>query len=210
MAPWQSMEHLITEPTEIRRRVDAVRGALAGRGNRGLDRIDPRVAASIAHGGLVSRLISPALGCAVVCGHVPVMSPGGVWWQDSLGGPFPLSLPRDAEVSDEPGELVEAMRSTVLAAIGAVSAAIEATCDVSPLVLAGNTASAINAAALTVAARDLDLADRSFAIADAVRAAAGLDSEPAATGPAFRRNSCCLAYRMNPVHRELCGDCVLR
>ncbi|HVT64209.1 MAG TPA: (2Fe-2S)-binding protein [Mycobacteriales bacterium] len=208
--PWLPFEPVVTEPSTLERRVDDVRAALAERGDRSPDVVERQVAASITHGGLVSRLISPALGCAVVCGHVPDMTAANVWWQDTLGGPFPLSLPLDGGVSGEPEVLVEAMRSSVVAMTSAITSAVVSTCDVSPLVLAGNVAAAINAAALTIAARDLDLADRSFAIADAVRAAAGLDSEPSPTGPAFRRNSCCLAYRLNPAHRELCGDCVLR
>ena len=62
---------------------------LAARGCLPVSRIDPRVAASAVHLGLVARLVSPALALGQ---HVD-MRLDGVWWRNESGGPLPLSLP---------------------------------------------------------------------------------------------------------------------
>ena len=54
--------------------------------------IEPRVAASAVHLGLAARLTAPALGAAVLRRPLD-LRPGGLWWQDVLGGPVPLSVP---------------------------------------------------------------------------------------------------------------------
>jgi len=72
-------------------RIDAVRAALAA--GRPVQRIEHKVAASVTHLGLVARLISPALAFVVTTGHLPCTDLSRVWWQDQLGGAFPLSIP---------------------------------------------------------------------------------------------------------------------
>ena len=67
--------------------------------------VEFRVAASVTHLGVAARLISPALGMAVLLGRVPRMDPAEVYWQPVLGGPLPLSLPASALAGhgDQPG-----------------------------------------------------------------------------------------------------------
>jgi hypothetical protein len=166
------------------------------------------VAASIAHGGIVSRLVAPSIGCATRCGHVLDLSPPSLWWQDVLGGPFPLSVPVPS--APDVGATPAAVREALLPVIGAVTAAVRACVDVSDHVLAGNVASAVNTAAETVAAHDPAAADCAVALADGLLADPLLAAEPGPAGPGFRRRSCCLAYRLEPGEPQLCGDCVLR
>jgi len=81
---------------------------------------------------------------------------------------------------------------------------------VSPRVLWGNVASAVNGAATMIVAARPDLAG------PAAEAAAAMLSYPALartyqgrplTG--FRRRNCCLIYRLSPAAPAYCGDCVL-
>jgi ferric iron reductase protein FhuF len=81
---------------------------------------------------------------------------------------------------------------------------------VSPRVLWGNVASAVNGAATMIAAARPDLAS------PAAGAAATLLGQPALAGTyqgrplqGFRRRSCCLIYRLSPSAPAYCGDCVL-
>ena len=81
---------------------------------------------------------------------------------------------------------------------------------VSPRVLWGNVASAVNGAATMIAAARPDLAG------PAAEAAAALLADPALTGTyqgrplrGFRRRNCCLIYRLSPERPAYCGDCVL-
>ena len=81
---------------------------------------------------------------------------------------------------------------------------------VSPQVLWGNVASAVNGAATMIAAARPHLTDA------AAEAAAAILTYPALTGTyqgrplaGFRRGNCCLIYRLSPERPAYCGDCVL-
>ena len=81
---------------------------------------------------------------------------------------------------------------------------------VSPRVLWGNVASAVNGAATMIAAARPDLAGR------AAEAAAAMLRYPPLAGTyqghplrGFRRRNCCLIYRLSPERPAYCGDCVL-
>ena len=73
-------------------RIESVRATLAARGGLAVTEVEPRVAASAVHLGLVARLTAPALGAAVL-GYPLDMRPGELWWQDQASGPVPLSGP---------------------------------------------------------------------------------------------------------------------
>jgi ferric iron reductase protein FhuF len=81
---------------------------------------------------------------------------------------------------------------------------------VSDRVLWGNVASAVNAAAAQVARQRPDLAREGWQAARRLFAEPWLRGEPGPPGPAFRRASCCLFYRLEPGKSSaVCGDCVL-
>jgi hypothetical protein len=81
--------------------------------------------------------------------------------------------------------------------------------SVSPLILWGNVASAINGAAAAIVRSRPDLAGQAGAAAGAALAfpalGAAFSGQP---GTSFRRRSCCLIYRLGPA-AGYCGDCVL-
>ena len=89
--PWDSLGTLVEPGEPLTRRIDATRNALASRAGRPAEEIELRVAASITHLGLVARLIAPSIAAAAT-GHRLGIQPGEIWWQDTLGGPVPLSV----------------------------------------------------------------------------------------------------------------------
>jgi hypothetical protein len=216
-APWRPAGELAGPSGALRDRVASVRAALAARGGLTPGDIEPRVAASTVHLGLVARLISPALGAAVLRRPLD-MRPGGLWWQDVTGGPAPLSVPASAGgasagQADNPGlepAPGEWDRLLIEEAVAPVTTAIALLVPVSGRVLWGNVASAVNAAAAQVARQRPDLARDAWQAAARLLASGRLAAERNAPGPAFRRSSCCLFYRLAPGNPSaVCGDCVL-
>jgi FhuF 2Fe-2S C-terminal domain len=230
--PWQPLGELIGSPDALAARIGEVRERLAAAAGRPPASVEFRVAASIAQLGLCARLLSPALGAAAAGRALPVDA-AQARWIPALGGPFRLSLP-DTALPDTalPDTALPptALPDTVLAASGVRSSAAAgpaATAEllagpitqivrtvqamaVSPRVLWGNVASAVNGAATMIAAARPDLA------APAARAAGALLGLPVLAGTYqgrpltnFRRRNCCLIYRLSPAVPTYCGDCVL-
>ncbi|HJQ47515.1 MAG TPA: (2Fe-2S)-binding protein [Amycolatopsis sp.] len=207
--PWRAFEDLVTAPDVVRERVGAVRQALAAMGGLPADAVETRVAASVAHLGITSRLVSPALAAAVGSGTVLDLAPGDTWWQPVPGGPMPVSirLPQPARPADPAGLLAERVLD------GPVRALVDAFArlSVSPRILWGNVASAVHGAATM-----LDLQRPEWTVRTRALTAALREREPlAGTGDVdqqgqFRRRSCCLIYRAAPGGAgPVCGDCVL-
>jgi hypothetical protein len=219
--PWRPASELTSPSGPLRERIASVRAALAVRGGRPVGEIEPRVAASAAHLGLVARLVSPALGAAVL-GYRIDLHPGDLWWQDVTGGPVPLSVPvpwADGEHgaslpvpapagTGNPAEWDRQLLDEVLVPVTTATARLV---PVSGRVLRGNVASAVNAAAAQVARQRPDLARDAWRAAARLLARPWLRDEPHPPGPEFRRSSCCLFYRLAPGDPSaVCGDCVLR
>ncbi len=205
-APWRPGSELASPDGPLRARVGSVRAALTARNGRASGEVEPRVAASAVHLGLVARLVSPALGAAVL--RFPLdLRPGGLWWQDTAGGPVPLSVPVPS-----PGGAAAAEWDRLLLeeTVAPVTAAIARLVPVSGRVLWGNVASAVNAAAAQVARQRPDLAGDAWRTAGRLLGSPLLRTEPHPPGPAFRRSSCCLFYRLAPGNpAAICGDCLL-
>jgi hypothetical protein len=159
-------------------------------------------------------VIAPAVAAAVT-GHPLELPLAGLWWQDTLGGPVPLSVPEPerppAAPGAGPGAPAGPERGRVLEEVVApLTEAVAGLVPVSPRVLWGNVASAVNSAASQVAAGRPGLADRAWAVAAAFLASPRLSGEAQPPGLAFRRHSCCLIYKIAPGSvGGVCGDCVL-
>jgi len=235
--PWQPLREVIGSPDALAARIGEVRERLAAAAGRPAADVEFRVAASIAQLGLCARLLSPALGAAALGRTLPVDT-AQAWWVPALGGPFRLSLPASAaessaaeasaaeasaaEASAAEASAAEASAAEASAAAGTAAIAellagpvaqivraVEAMA-VSPQVLWGNVASAVNGAATMIAAARPHLADAT------AEAAAAILTYPALTGTyqgrplaGFRRENCCLIYRLSPERPAYCGDCVL-
>jgi len=210
LPPWQSLGELTDSPGALAGRIGEVRERLAAAAGCPAAAVEFRVAASIAQLGLCARLLSPALGAAATGRTLPV-DVGQARWVPALGGPFRLSLPEaavaEAAVATEAGTAATAV--LLAGPITQIVHAVEAMA-VSPRVLWGNVASAVNGAAAMIAAARPDLAG------PAAETAAAMLANPALTGTfqgrplrGFRRRNCCLIYRLSPGRPAYCGDCIL-
>ncbi|MEO6957194.1 MAG: hypothetical protein ABI137_10680, partial [Antricoccus sp.] len=113
------------DPAAVQSRISAVAAALATSAGVPVEAVELRVAGSLAHLGVVARLMSPVVASAAISGELAAVSLGQVWWQPQLGGPFPLSLPTESDsvslsglsswLMDGPvGALVEAFADAAL------------------------------------------------------------------------------------------------
>ncbi|MFC9231642.1 (2Fe-2S)-binding protein [Streptomyces decoyicus] len=230
VAPWRKLSEVARVESEVlEERVASVRAALAGGGGRPAEAVELRVAASVAHLGLVARVVSPLLGLAALR-RLPSRPPtlDDLRWHSGLGGAFALSLPRetvaavatdDAVATDEP---VAAGDAGSVVGAGAAGALLEgpvrdlvdavAAFSVSRRILWGNVASAVNGATAGIvsAAPSLARPARTASLLmlrhPRLRDAHTLDPR----NGRFRRRSCCLIYRAAPdAAGAVCGDCVL-
>lgn len=193
----------MTQLPGLRDRAGLVRRALAARAGCPVPGVELRVAASVTHLGVVARIIAPALAAQAV--RYPLdMRLTGLWWQDTPGGPVPLSVPGPAAgITAGPGPLLDEVVTPITVTTAALAL-------VSPRVLWGNVASAVNGAARQVAAARPDLAAAAWTTAAAFFRDPRLKTEHRPPGPSFRRSSCCLIYRLAAgKDGPVCGDCVL-
>ncbi|MFD7165962.1 (2Fe-2S)-binding protein [Streptomyces violascens] len=201
--PWVPMSRKLIED-----RVSAVRGWLAAAGGQPLDAVEVRVAASVTHLGLAARLLSPALAAFVLHGRLLAFGLSDAYWQPVLGGPIPLSVPGTAVSAGAiaPEELTAFLDGP----LGELAAAIRPF-SLSPHILQGNIASALNGAATMIATARPELAERTRTAVTLLLAGPPLRGSATTTANGtFRRRSCCLIYRAAPGHKgSLCGDCVL-
>ncbi|GAA0635925.1 (2Fe-2S)-binding protein [Sporichthya brevicatena] len=205
---WRPFSDLTDDADVTRARIAAIRTGIAERGGLPLEEVPPRAAASLAHLGLASRLISPVLGTALLGGIVPDL--GGLWWRDVLG-PVPLTLPEPtgtAVAHDDPAAVADAL-STQLSTgpVAALTTAIAATGGVSQRLLWGNVASAAAGAVKMLGAAAPAHAAVALAVGTRLVAQEPLDGVGTFAGTAFRRSTCCLYYQVPG--GGYCGDCVL-
>lgn len=167
-----------------------------------------RVAASIAHLGIVARLWSVALGSAALYDAVPDLSADRLHWDPDGSSPDDLRL---TAVTTLPAT-AETLRETVQQGhLLPLAEAFRRDGNISPQLLWGNAGSALAAADTQIRrwAREKqrpDVGERSAAIASGLFAHPDLKSTGSLRAGAFRRNSCCLYYRCPD--GGLCGDCV--
>lgn len=202
--PWRPLRELIDRPDRLDARIESVRAALAGNAGRPADDLDRRVAVSVAQLGLVARLLAPTIAVAAL-GFAVGTGPDDLWWQDELGGPFPLSVSGGSRDGLVAGGAPPGGGS----AVELLTAAIVDRYPIAPRVVWGNVASAANSAARLVAAARPELASAARDAADAVLADPRVEDGRLRAGPSFRRRSCCLIYRLSDTPGAVCGDCVL-
>jgi FhuF 2Fe-2S C-terminal domain len=230
-AGWRPARMLADDPAVLAERVTHARRVLAERAGLGPAELPERVAASTVFLGLASRLISPALGAAVLGGVVPSLTLDGLWWRPAGGGPVPLAARAvtgqkidrrdtacpaaerwDAADLDEVAALLS--DRCVQGLTLPIAASFQAQFRLSPLVLRGNIASALAGAAGMLAVRFPGRAEAAGQLTARMLAAGPLAGtgrlvQPDPAGPRrfLVRNSCCLFYRVPG--GGLCGDCVL-
>nr|WP_238534887.1 (2Fe-2S)-binding protein [Gordonia polyisoprenivorans] len=191
------MADLIEDAHLLEARVDRVRAALGAGATSPVER---RVAASVTHLGLVARLIAPMIAVAALDEPPISVAAEDLWWQDELGGPYPLSVTTAA--TDVRSNLADGI-------VGALTDAVGNGFGVSGRTLWGNVASATNSAARLIATTRPEVAVRALAAADDVLSEPRVEDGLLRAGPGFRRRSCCLIYRVSGDRGAVCGDCVL-
>nr|WSW65134.1 (2Fe-2S)-binding protein [Streptomyces sp. NBC_00995] len=167
-----------------------------------------RVAASVAHVGLAARLWSTALGPAVISGTVPALRAEGMHWDPRLPAPDDLWFDGATARAGTAAEIRDVVQHGHLVPLGE---AVRRDTPVSLRLLWGNAGSALAGAVrqLIMWARVQgrpDLAARTRALAGELFDHPDLRGTGAPHGPAFRRSTCCLYYRVPG--GGLCGDCV--
>ena len=205
---WTCWAELSAGAQALRLRTDEVRAALAA--GPGSPDVEPAVAASLTHLGLVARLVSPLLGAALRSGVLPVTPVEDVHVDLRGANPLPLALPGTSAVHvGSAEELATAFHLHWLApAVRPVTSAVRSICAVSPQVLDGNVASAVAGALRMAGTARPELAARADAVLDALLRSGPLaDLGRRRADGSFIRRSCCLFYRLPGA--GTCGDCVL-
>jgi hypothetical protein len=210
--PWQPLDALIGSPDALAGRIGEVRERLAAAAGLPATAVEFRVAASIAQLGLCARLLSPALGAAAAGRALPV-DIAQARWIPALGGPFRLSLPdtvlEAAAVRSSAAAGSAATGGLLAGPITQIVRAVQAM-SVSPRVLWGNVASAVNGAATMIVAVRPDLTTPAAETATAMLRYSPLTGTyQGRPFQGFRRRNCCLIYRLSSSAPAYCGDCVL-
>jgi hypothetical protein len=221
-APWRLLSVLISSGETLASRIEDVRSSLAAAAGRPSAPIEYRVAASVTQLGLCARLIAPVLGSAVL-GYPLSTDTMSARWVPGLGGPFRLSLP-DTAFSAASGRAGRAGRAApraddelhaplVRLLDGPIRSLVEVTASsgVSRRLLWGNASSAINGAAVMVATARPELTGAAERVSgEALRLPDLAGSYRGRPVTSFRRQSCCLIYRIaEGTPAGYCGDCIL-
>ena len=207
--PWRPMSELGTKSAAWTDRVVATRAALGSAVGVPAAGIETRVAASVAHLGICARIIAPVLARAAE-GILIDTELSRMWWQPTIGGPFPLSVQRVAGARLPAAEVSAILRDTLIdVTMGSLVRAVR-TYSVSPTIAWGNVASALQSAAAMLAAARPAQATNVRAIVHGLSTYGPLaEAGDVAAGGEFRRNSCCLIYRVAGDRRAVCADCIL-
>ena len=206
--PWQPLDALIGSPDALAGRIGEVRERLAAAAGLPATAVEFRVAASIAQLGLCARLLSPALGAAAAGRALPV-DIAQARWIPALGGPFRLSLPDTVlEAGAVRSSAAAGSAATAGLLAGPITQIVRAVqaMSVSPRVLWGNVASAVNGAATMIVAARPDLTTPAAETATAMLRYSPLTGTyQGRPFQGFRRRNCCLIYRLSPSAPAYCG-----
>ncbi|MFI9331727.1 (2Fe-2S)-binding protein [Kitasatospora sp. NPDC052868] len=180
----------------LARRVDVVAQRLGG--------VEPRVAASILHLGLAARFCSVGLGAAALLGTVPELHPDRSYLRVPDQGPIDLWVPYEDTGADREPLADRLHRAVVQGQLTPLAAALRSVVPVSGQLLWGNAASAL-AGSLRMLNGQVAPGPVRALVAELL-GRAPLAGTGILRGAAFRRNSCCLYYRVGP-GAGVCGDC---
>jgi ferric iron reductase protein FhuF len=217
--PWRPMSELLDNPAVLAERIHAYRASLAASYGRAPEAVELRVAASVAHLGLVARVLSPLLALAVLHGRTEPVNLRDLRWQPTSPSIFPLSIAGldvqlDAFRPDEdpdPDALARAFADRAVGTVAAELCAATSRFGVSEKVLWGNIASALNGTCAALGSAQPRHRPRIQAVLTRLLRQPVLDgTTQTSLDDRFQRRSCCLIYRATP-NRDgmVCGDCVL-
>ncbi len=195
--------------------VERVRGRLAELSGRPGTSVEWRVAASVFHQGLATRLLSPVL-AAALC-HGALLDAARFHWDPSREGPVVLrtSQERAGEVAGGTAEVADWVEHTVVLGVMArVARDLAGVGKVARGLLRGNTAAALAGAVRSLGVGRPAWRERAEEVAGdllgrpSLTGTGGYTGTDAAGSAVFRRTTCCLYYRVP--NTGYCGDCALR
>lgn len=205
-ASWRSMGELVGNPEVLNRRVAFVRSSLAERAGLSVDALETRVAASVAHLGMLARLIAPLFALALVHRRALAMDLRDLRWRPLEGTAFDVSIPVDLLAAAD-GPAAALLDGDAFTEVGEAFSRF----GISRQILNGNAASALAGAATALTFTRPHLAEPARTmLAGLLEHPALRDAARLEPGGRLRRRSCCLIYRAAPgANGALCGDCVL-
>lgn len=169
-----------------------------------LETDEPRVAASILFQGIAGRFWAPVVATAVQHGVVPDLEASRTYWRPASPGPLALAAPG---VQGLPADASTVYQVVVEHHLGPLIDAIRATTNVAEGLLWGNSASALMGSLTMISRKRPAHTGACRALIEELLTMPGLTGTGEFGPDGFRRNSCCLIYRV-PTGR-ICGDCAL-
>ena len=217
---WRPLHELISDPA-LSDLVSHTRSVLALRARIAANEIEERVAASVMFLGLVSRLVSPQLGAAVLGGVVPDLTVTDLWWRSPGNGLWPLAAGPvggfyvgDMAATSQTRRVAELLSDRMSGITAPLATAFATSFRLSLRVLNGNVASALAGASAMLANSYPPRAGTTQRLAAQILASEPLRGtgmfvrpDTAVLRVEFVRRSCCLLYRVPGA--GTCGDCVL-
>ncbi|MFD3683759.1 (2Fe-2S)-binding protein [Nocardiopsis sp. NPDC058631] len=198
-------------PAEVER-VRAQLAALSASPGRA---VEWRVAASLLHQGMATRILSPVL-AAALC-HGVLLDAARFRWDPHREGPLVLRTSQETAAAVTGGgvraaDLVE--EAVVLGVLRTLERVLSGPGRVAPGLLRGNTASALAGAVRSLGADRPERRTEAEALVGnllerpSLAGTGGYTGVDATGAGVFRRTTCCLYYRLPG--GGYCGDCALR
>ncbi|MCY9783764.1 (2Fe-2S)-binding protein [Nocardiopsis sp. EMB25] len=210
---WRALDGSGASERVIAAEVDRVRAQLAAMSGQGPEDVEWRVAASILHQGLATRLLSPVL-AAGLC-HGVLLDAARFHHDPGREGPVVLRTDQEYAETAPVGELADWVEETVVAGVmGRIAHVLPKVGRVAPGLLRGNTAAALAGSVRALGADRPSVRPAAEELARTLLARPPLSGTGGYTGTdaeglaVFRRTTCCLYYRL-PGY-GMCGDCALR
>ncbi|MDQ6849580.1 MAG: (2Fe-2S)-binding protein [Actinomycetota bacterium] len=202
---WVALAALGRDRMALLRRTGVARRAIARPAACVPGDIPLPVTASIDLLGLSARILSPVLAAVALAGVVPMLDDEQMWTRGNR--PLAVTGASGRQVAGAVDAAQALYAGVVQPVLIPLVAAYRQEFGVSPRVLWGDVASALNGAATVLEASGLEQRIPVSPIVVALLGIGELGGTARSLPPGFVRNSCCLYYRV-PGGR-LCGDCVL-
>ncbi|MEV2275645.1 (2Fe-2S)-binding protein [Nocardiopsis sp. NPDC049922] len=210
---WRALDGSGAAEAPIAEEVGRVRAQLAAMSHQSPQEVEWRVAASIFHQGLATRLLSPVV-AAGLC-HDALLDAARFHYDPEREGPVVLRTAQEYAATAPAEAVADWVEETVVT--GVMERVARVLCrigKVAPGLLRGNTAAALAGSVRALGADRPDARPAAEALARTLLERPALAGTGGYTGvddqglAVFRRTTCCLYYRL-PGH-GMCGDCALR
>jgi hypothetical protein len=206
---WLPIHTLWEDAATVREYARRAQSAIAASMGVELADVPVRAAASSVHLSIAARLLSPVVGAATCLGAVPLLTARTVFWQPTSThrpglGTAGAACVTAAGVRQCAGAIADSLIREVLRPL---NEAMRVATALSPQVLWGNVASAVNGAVTVLSQSRPQHEAHGRALVSALIATEPLRDAAEILDSGFRRRNCCLFYQVPG--SGYCGDCVL-